>query len=239
MRAFFSILVFSILCALQAAPELPETVVLKRPLALYAEPESGSQIILTMEEGKKISLRNHNKVWAKIEFSGNMNVWVASCFLKNGTFTKNVIFRTAPTAAASRLTVNGPVSSQKVEIIETDPSGYWNKVSLNFSFTGYIPFVELEKCLKPRENTYRIKRLPFISTAVGRLLPLETPINKATHKLVYKVNDAEYLVAYVVPDKVNLKLWEDWMIYLSGERIWDVSSETPFMKGANIFPAYR
>ena len=88
-------------------------------------------------------------------------------------------------------------------------------------------------------NTHKIKSFSIISTAIGRLQPLEKTFMQATHKLTYKVNDAEYLVAYVIPDKVNLKLWEDWMIYISGESLWKKEVFTPFMKGANIFPAYR
>lgn len=239
MKFFLSILLLCTACVFPVCAELPKTLTLRQSLPLYAEPEVNAPMITTMEEGEKISVHPYENGWIKVDFSGTMKVWVASCFIKNGIYTEDVIFRTAPTAATSRLTIRNAAAGTKADIIGSDPSGYWKKVRLNFEFSGYVTRTDLEKCLVPAANRYRVKHFPIISTAMGKLQPLEKPVNQATHKLVYKVYEAEYLVAYVIPDKVNLKLWEDWMIYISGERFWSSSSTVPFVKGVNIFPAYR
>lgn len=208
-------------------------------LSLYAEPDPGASQIITIEEGKQISFQYREKRWVKVAFFHELDAWVASCFLDEGRYTEGVVFRTNPTAAASSLTPKHSFAGKKAEILETDESSYWKKVRLKSDFIGYASQTELENSLKQKENTHKIKSFSIISTAIGRLLPLEKPYLQATHKLTYRVNDTEYLVAYVIPDKVNLKLWENWMIYISGESLWNPSVFIPFMKGENIFPAYR
>ena len=238
VKSFLLLLLLGLLSILHAEQPLKSSI-LFHPVSLYAEPIHGSPLVITLEEGKKISFQKLEKGWCKVDFSGEIDAWVASCFLDNGRFTNGVIFRTNPTAAASAFIVKESFSGKKAEILETDTGSFWKKVRLKSDFTGYTTLAELENSLKQKVNGHKIKSFSIISTAVGRLLPLEKPFFQAAHKLTYKVNDTEYLVAYVIPDKVNLKLWEDWVIYISGESLWNKSVFTPFMKGENIFPAYR
>ena len=239
-KTFFCfVLLLCLFYPLYGAETELQTFSLFHPLSLYAEPESGSPLIAVAAEGQKISFHSREKGWIKISFSGETTAWVASCFLKNGVYTEDVIFRMGPTSAAAALTVKSSFAGKTPDFPENNTGAYWKKVRLKADFIGYVSQKDLENSLKKIENTHKIKSFSIISTAVGRLLPLEKPYLHATHKLIYKVNDAEYLVAYVIPDKVNLKLWENWMIYISGESLWNQGVFTPFMKGANIFPAYR
>lgn len=240
MNVFRIILLLTFLyIPLHAQLDQKKSFALMDSMPLYAEPSADAPEIATVREGENVVFYPPEKGWIKVDFFAEKNAWVASCFLKKGVYTENVIFRTDPTAAAAALCRKKSSAGEKAEIIGSDKTGYWKKVRLKCTFSGYISQKELENVLKKKNNSHTVKHSPVISTAIGMLLPLEKPYQKATHKLVYKVNEAEYLVAYIIPDKVNLKLWENWMIYLSGECIWNPSIQTPFMKGANIFPAYR
>lgn len=239
IKVFFVFLQLCAVCFLYGQITAPEAFTLLHPVSLYAEPESGAPVITTLAEGTQISFQEKEQGWIRMNFSGEINAWVAICFLKDGKYTDDVIFRTSPTAAASKLRMSDSFAGKKAEIIAEDASGYWKKVHLKSVFSGYVSQRELESSLKQQEDLHKIKPFFIISTAVGRLLPLKKNVGAATHKLIYKVHNAEYLVAYVIPDKVNLKLWEDWVIYISGESIWIPAVFTPFMKGENIFPAYR
>ena len=227
-----------LLCAafLYAAPE--NVFQIHGNIQLYATPSDSSEVIVTLKEGTPVSFHSPDKNWVRVDFSKTMDVWVAVCFLQKGVYTKDVIFRTAPSAASSALELREPVFGRKDVVIGSDRSGHWRKVRLDVKFSGYLTREEFKESLK-KKSAFRVQKMPMMSTAFGRLLPLEKPVGQATYKLVYKVDRAEYLVAYVIPDKVNLKLWENWMIYLSGESIWVPSIYTPFLKGANIFPAHR
>ena len=221
----------------QQRPEV--RMVLLEPLAVYAEPRSGAEVSAKLTGGTVVQVREMEKGWLQISYSLKQEAWVASCFLKDGKYTQNVIFRLRPTAAASRLTVEKSPAGEKAVVLETAPDGFWKKVLLDTQFSAYV----LRDALFPmRTNENQItpvKHARHLSTVVGRLLPMEKPLEGATHKLVYQVHDAEYLVAYVMPEKVNLNLWENWTIYLSGEQIWVDSIQTPFIKVSNIFPASR
>ena len=240
MKVLLSILFLILTAAGYAVLKQPKgEVVLLGAIQLQAKPFRGAAVIAVLEEGEKIFFERQQNDWFKIDFSRELEVWTASCFLKNGVFTDQTVFRVKPTAGSAVVTVNGNMAGKKADIIESESSEDWKKIRLKADFSGYISLRDLERSLKKKENRHFVHNTPIISTAVGRLLPLEKPVKNATHKLIYRVYETEYLVAYIVPDKVNLRLWENWMIYLSGERTWHPSVFTPFMKGANIFPAYR
>ena len=235
MKSFLSVALLLFAMFMHAADGVFQ---LQSSVQLYAAPSESSEIFTSLNEGTSVSFHSLENDWVKVDFTQTMEVWTAVCFMKRGIFTDNVIFRTEPSAAATALTLRESLGGKQAEVIGTDNSGYWRKVRLTGKFSGYLSQNELKESLKKRSN-FRIRKTPIISTAVGRLLPLEKPVGPATYKLVFKVEQAEYLVAYVIPDKVNLKLWENWMIYLSGESVWMPSIYTPFLKGANIFPAHR
>ena len=211
---------------------------LQGSVQLYAAPSDSSEIFTPLNEGTSVSFHSLEKDWVRVDFTKTLEVWTAVCFMKQGKFADNVIFRTAPSAAASALILQSDFGGKQAEVIGSDSSGFWRKVRLTGKFSGYLTRKELNESLK-KKSSFRIQKTPIISTAVGRLLPLEKPVGPATYKLVFNVDQAEYLVAYVIPDKVNLSLWENWVIYLSGESVWMPSIYTPFLKGANIFPAHR
>ena len=236
MKSFLSAILLLFAIVLQAASD--GVFQLQSSVQLYVAPSESSEIFTSLNEGTSVSFHSLEKDWVQVDFTQTMEVWTAVCFMKRGIFTDNVIFRTKPSAAASALTLRESFGGKQAEVIGTDNSGYWRKVRLTGKFSGYLTQNELKESMK-KKSSFRIQKTPIISTAVGRLLPLDKPVGPATYKLVFKVEQAEYLVAYVIPDKVNLKLWENWMIYLSGESIWMPSIYTPFLKGANIFPAHR
>ena len=228
---------FSVSLLGQYHPEFK--TVLPESLKVYALPQSNSGIIVHLESGTLVGIQDVKNGWLKVTFPRTLEVWVASCFLKDGKFTDGVIFRVGPSAAASALTVENKIVGETADIREEAVGGFWKKIRLTAQFSGYV----LRDTLYPVQKEFRLqtpgKPDARQTTVVGRLLPLEKPLNGATHKLVYQVHKAEHLVAYVLPEKVNLNLWEDWTIYLSGEILWDSGIRTPFIKVANIFPAYR
>lgn len=216
-----------------------EKRILQGDVQLYTAPVADAGFLTTVKEGAEVTSIRLDKGWVQVDFTNEMDAWVASCFLKDGKYTENVIFRAGSSAAADSLVIQDSPVGKKAEILGSDKSGYWKKVRLKGKFSGYLLQQDFEESLKKKTVEYRIRRMPMVNTAIGRLLPLEKKEGQATHKLVYKVNEAEYLVAYVIPDKVNLKLWENWVIYLSGESVWQPSVHVPFLRGRNIFPAYR
>ena len=236
MKSILSAVFLFIAVFVQAASE--GVFQLQGSVQLYAEPSLSAEIFTALKEGSTVSFYSLGKDWVRVDFAKTLEVWTAVCFMKQGKFADNVIFRTAPSAAASALVLQSDFGGKQAEVIGNDSSGYWRKVRLTGKFSGYLTRKELNGSLK-KKSSFHIKKTPIISTAVGRLLPLDKPVGPATYKLVFKVDKAEYLVAYVIPDKVNLNLWENWVIYLSGESVWMPSIYTPFLKGANIFPAHR
>ena len=236
MKSFLSAVLLLFAVFAQAATE--GVFYLQGSVQLYIAPSDSSEVFTSLDEGVPVSFHSLENNWVRVDFVKTMEVWTAACFMKQGLYTDNVIFRTAPSAAASALSMRESVGKMRADVVGTDSSGYWRKVRLTGTFSGYLTQDELNESLK-KKNSFRIRHTPIISTAVGRLMPLEKPVGPATYKLVFNVDRAEYLVAYVIPDKVNLKLWENWVIYLSGESVWLPSIYTPFLKGANIFPAHR
>ena len=236
MKSVLSAVLFLFAAFVQAASE--GVFQLHGSVKLFAAPSDSSEIFISLKEGETVSFHTLEKDWVQVDFTKTMEVWTAGCFMKQGKFADNVIFRTAPSAAASALTLQSDFGGKQAEVIGSDSTGYWRKIRLTGKFSGYLTQKELKESLK-KKSSFRIQKTPIISTAVGRLLPLEKPVGQATYKLVFKVDQAEYLVAYVIPDKVNLSLWENWVIYLSGESVWIPSIYTPFLKGVNIFPAHR
>ncbi|MBE6406145.1 MAG: hypothetical protein E7040_09010 [Lentisphaerae bacterium] len=237
MRVLFAVLSF--VCMIFWEVSAQENRILQGDVQLYTAPTAEAGSLTTVKEGTAIFFVPLDRGWIQVDFSAEMEAWVAECFLHDGKYAENTIFRTDSSSAADSIVLKESFAGQNAEILGSDKSGYWKKVRLKGKFAGYIQQRDFEESLKKKNVTFRIKRMPMVNTAIGRLLPLEKKEGQATHKLVYKVNEAEYLVAYVIPDKVNLKLWENWVIYLSGESIWLPSVNVPFLRGGNIFPAYR
>ena len=207
----------------------------------HASPESGSAVLTAA--GPEIQPRQDlGNGWQKTVIPvQDLELWVADSFLvPDGTFRTDTVYRMAPTALSERVSLDHS-AGRKAVILEETKEGFWNKVRVSGSVSVYCRKEKTSPVSKPAERAQRpVVRIPpiYISND-GVLLPLKKPVGKATHKLVFSMNRHEYLVAYIIPEKMNLELWEKRNIHLNGRIFWERGFSVPFMIPSQIMPSWK
>ena len=243
MKRFFALILCSF-CLFPGAVSAEKTVQTGE-FQVFAEKKqnAGTSILLTRKEISGIKSSGEKEepaddFWMKVIFRRTLEVWVASCFINNNVFTDQVIFRMTPTSASIRLQTGESFAGKKAVILAESGKGYWKRVRVTGLFTGYIRRQDLAPAKQKITAKTNLSH-PVMISADGKLIPLEKKVEDATHKVIFTVNQQVYVVAYIIPDKTNLRLWENRSVHISGTGFWKSGIYTPFLRVEKIMPLWR
>lgn len=244
MRYFLCLFCLLLLGASLPAQEInADLIQLTEQQIVYSLPDSNSLQISVLKRGTLIEKNGGSGDWIKIGLPHEMEVWVASCFLNDGVFLDGVRFRMEPTAASAALIQNRSFTGEKAVITGSSRNDYWKKVRIpSGGFAGFIfsPGEPLQSASGEECAEKKIQPPDFLSiSADGCLVPLKTKIGDATHALIFSVDQTDHLMAYIIPGNLNLKLWEERNVHLSGTGNWGIREKKLFIRVEKILPVWR
>ena len=236
-----------------AEPPTVTATVIPELLNIRSAPARASRIIGTLRAGESVTLLSPaDGEWCRIALPENASVWIAAAMVNaDGIPLPDALFRSGPGAAYEEI---GRASPEKIEIRETAKNGKWLRVRPQKGLAAYVstaylkiaeeknaPASSREKTHAPekREAPEPIRESAAPATAEGIVKRLEPQGRDATHALVVKVNDEEFIAAYLVAPGLNLPLWENRRVRVSGTGHWLRQRNRPLITVERIIPAWQ
>lgn len=239
-------------CLRTDASPVPATVI-PDTLNIRSAPGRASRIIGKLHAGETVRiLPPADGEWCRVAMPDSASVWIAASMVNAaGIPLPDAVFRSGPGAAYEKI---GRASPEKIEIRETAKNGKWLRIKPQKGLSAYVSTAylkigkgEKEGMHAPREKAAsktahaleRIRESAAPATAEGIVKRLNPPGNEATHTLVVPVNAEDFIAAYLVAPGLNLKLWENRRVRVSGTGQWLRGRNRPLIAVERIIPAWQ
>ena len=143
---------------------------------------------------------------------------------------------------------------EKIETRETAKNGRWLRVKPQKGLAAYVStaYLKIEKgknapvsssgethAQEKKDTPERIRESAAPATAEGIVKRLEPSEKGTTHTLIVKVNDEEFIAAYLIAPGINLRLWENRRVRVSGTGHWLRRRNRPLITLERIIPAWQ
>ena len=211
----------------------------------------GYRIIGRLRNGDTVRILSSPKEeWCRISMPENASVWIAASMLnQDGIPQEGALLYSGPGAAYEEI---GKAAPEKAEIREKAKNGKWLRTKPQKGLFAYVSSAYLE--IREPETA---GRLPV--KTVAKQPPEPAPIEDsgssvaaegvvkrigekqapATHALIVKVNDEEFVAAYLTAPELNLALWEKRRVRVNGTRYWVRGWRRPLITVEKIIPAWQ
>ncbi len=223
-------------------------------------------VVATLKKGDKVKILGKSGNWYEIAAPENSSVWIGASSIEGDTVVKETPLRSGPGIEYSSYSGSAK-KGQKVEVLQKS-GGNWVRIKPLESLSAWIsadfvmaegadkipdkpgaqaaPASESEKKADGAEAKASAKAddLPFDDrpmknvTQDGFLVPVESGVESVSYALAMKSNGVFAPVCYVRSSKLNLKLWENQKIQVSGKERWIRGWKRPLIEVDTVTPLW-
>ena len=212
----------------------------------------GYRIIGKLRAGDTVKiLSSPDSEWCRIVMPDNASVWIAASMLdEDGIPQKGAVLRSGPGAAYEEI---GPAVPGKIEIRGKAKNGKWLRIKPQRGLTAYVGSAYLDigqagrddgktaeqPVLKPQPEPVVIADSESVVAAEGIVKRIAGDRGDVAYALIVKVNEEEFISAYLTAPGLNLELWEKRQVRVNGRRHWVRGWHRPLITVDKIIPAWQ
>lgn len=213
------------------------------------EPSLDGEIVATAAADASAPVREKTGDWHGIDLPENAPVWVASVFLNaDGSLKESARLRSGPGVIYPAYHYSRPETAEKVRILERAYDGAWLRIAPLRGLRGYVHSRFFREPAAPSAPTAsaapvkpdeKIRRDNYLMTVEGIPVRLSEPVGSASYELILEINGKKLPIGYLLSPRLNLNLWENRMVRITGRQLWVKGIRRPFWEIEKVSPSWK
>ena len=210
------------------------------------EPSLDGEIVATAAADASAAVREKKGDWRGIDLPEKAPVWVASVFLNaDGSLKESVRLRSGPGVIDPAYHYSRPEVPEKVRILERAYDGAWLRIAPLRGLRGYVhsrffrESAEHSTPSVPVKPDEKIRRDNYLMTVEGIPVRLSEPVGSASYELILEINGKKLPIGYLLSPRLNLNLWENRMVRITGRQLWVKGIRRPFWEIEKVSPSWK
>lgn len=210
------------------------------------EPSLDGEIVATAAADASAPVREKTGDWRGIDLPENAPVWVASVFLNpDGSLKESARLRSGPGVIYPAYHYSRPEAPENVKILERAYDGAWLRIAPLRGLRGYVHsrfFRESaahSASAAPVKPDEKIRRDNYLMTVEGIPVRLSEPVGSASYELILEINGKKLPIGYLLSPRLNLSLWENRMVRITGRQLWVKGIRRPFWEIEKVSPSWK
>lgn len=213
------------------------------------EPSLDGEIVATAAADASAPVREKTGDWRGIDLPENAPVWVASVFLNpDGSLKESARLRSGPGVIYPAYHYSRPEVPENVKILERAYDGAWLRIAPLRGLRGYVHSRFFRESAAPSAPTAsaapvkpdeKIRRDNYLMTVEGIPVRLSEPVGSASYELILEINGKKLPIGYLLSPRLNLNLWENRMVRITGRQLWVKGIRRPFWEIEKVSPSWK
>lgn len=213
------------------------------------EPSLDGEIVATAAADASAPVREKTGDWHGIDLPENAPVWVASVFLNSdGSLKESARLRSGPGVIYPAYHYSRPEVPENVKILERAYDGAWLRIAPLRGLRGYVHSRFFRESAAPSAPTAsaapvkpdeKIRRDNYLMTVEGIPVRLSEPVGSASYELILEINGKKLPIGYLLSPRLNLNLWENRMVRITGRQLWVKGIRRPFWEIEKVSPSWK
>lgn len=204
------------------------------------EPSLDGEIVATADADACAAVREKTGEWCGIDLPEKAPVWVASVFLNaDGSLKESTRLRSGPGVIYPAYHYSRPETAEKVRILERAYDGAWLRIAPLRGLRGYVHSRFFRKPAAPAKTDAKIRRDNYLMTVEGIPVRLSEPVGSASYELILEINGKKLPIGYLLSPRLNLSLWENRMVRITGRQLWVKGIRRPFWEIEKVSPSWK
>ena len=204
------------------------------------EPSLDGEIVATADADASAAVREKTGEWCGIDLPEKAPVWVASVFLNaDGSLKESARLRSGPGVIYPAYHYSRPETAEKVRILERAYDGAWLRIAPLRGLRGYVHSRFFREPAAPAKTDEKIRRDNYLMTVEGIPVRLSEPVGSASYELILEINGKKLPIGYLLSPRLNLSLWENRMVRITGRQLWVKGIRRPFWEIEKVSPSWK
>ena len=204
------------------------------------EPSLDGEIVATADAAVSADVREKTGEWCGIDLPEKAPVWVASVFVTaDGSLKESARLRSGPGVIYPAYHYSRPETAEKVRILERAYDGAWLRIAPLRGLRGYVHSRFFREPAAPAKTDEKIRRDNDLMTVEGIPARLSEPVGSASYELILEINGKKLPIGYLLSPRLNLSLWENRMVRITGRQLWVKGIRRPFWEIEKVSPSWK
>lgn len=204
------------------------------------EPSLDGEIVATADADVSADVREKTGEWCGIDLPEKAPVWVASVFLNaDGSLKESARLRSGPGVIYPAYHYSRPEVPENVKILERAYDGAWLRIAPLRGLRGYVHSRFFREPAAPAKTDEKIRRDNYLMTVEGIPVRLSEPVGSASYELILEINGKKLPIGYLLSPRLNLSLWENRMVRITGRQLWVKGIRRPFWEIEKVSPSWK
>ena len=157
----------------------------------------------------------------------------------DGSLKESARLRSGPGVIYPAYHYSRPETAEKVRILERAYDGAWLRIAPLRGLRGYVHSRFFREPAAPAKTDEKIRRDNYLMTVEGIPVRLSEPVGSASYELILEINGKKLPIGYLLSPRLNLSLWENRMVRITGRQLWVKGIRRPFWEIEKVSPSWK